>query len=323
MIIERFCFSLPEWLGMSTRRNSTGNFKARSPRWSTVFRRPAIQRFKSQGVSVLLALLFANPVILPNASAQVEMEDSGDFEFFIIPAEIEDSGDFELFVMPADSSDDAIARVVDFLAGPGRSGLESVVEDLNTEFNLERSVSIVFSTWSEIDEMADASVADRAPGALFDRNGTEDIYISYEFMAEILKIFGGNESAWYPNVINIVLHEVGHALIEINDITAPRDGSEAETAADELAFFVLSEFYEAEDELRQVAEHFSRAADAALNAKSDHYPDQDRAERYRCWIAGRFEGSEAPFDCDLEYYELVDAWDERLAPSWKGAIGKY
>ena len=188
-------------------------------------------------------------------------------------------------------------------------------------FNLRQPVSIVFSTWPEIDIWAEADLAGRAPGALFDRNGTDDIYLSYEFMAKMLELLDGDENAWYTNVINVVLHEVGHALIHINDIAAPQGGADPERDADEVAFFIFSTFYGTENKLDQVAEIFWRNADEAYYEDNDHIPDRDRAERFECWIDGSFEGGS--WDCESQFHELMDAWDEYLAPSWKDPFGEY
>jgi hypothetical protein len=255
--------------------------------------------------SGLQAAILTGLLMLSSASAQYEVEDLGNFDLII------ESTDYI----------GAIASVASYLDGPGRSGLEGVVDRLNAEINLDRPVEIVFATWSEIDDWSTASVADRREGAFFDRGGTEDIYISYEMLVRMLGLFDDDVDAWYPNVINIVLHEIGHALIEINDIDAPRGGDEAERAADELAFFVFSELYEAEAELELVAEQFWRAADNALDEENDHFPDQVRAQRYECWIDGRLRDGSS--ECELLYDELVDSWDERLAPSWKGQFGDY
>jgi hypothetical protein len=262
----------------------------------------ANQHFMRLEVVGLLAILGTSLLLLPNAAAQGVIEDSGDFSLYFLPA-----------------FDEPAASVADYLAGPGSVVLEQVVDDLNAEFNLAEPVIIVFATWAKINELAREDVADRAPGAFFDRNGSDNIYVSYEFMAKILDIFEGDSDAWYPNVINVVLHEVGHALIHVNNVDAPRGGADAERDADEVAFFVLSEFYEAEDEMRKVADHFWHMADKELNEQSEHFPTVRRADRYQCWIEGLLR--EGTIECRLQYRQLIDTWDERLAPSWKETFG--
>ena len=135
--------------------------------------------------------------------------------------DVEDLGLLQLQVFPAFSTDDDVNRIAAYLEGEGRGGLETVLDDINSELNLLQSVDVVFATWDEIGAMATANIDGRPPGAFFDRSGTEHIYLSYELLAEILRRVDGNVSAWYTNVVNVVLHEIGHALIEINDIDLP------------------------------------------------------------------------------------------------------
>ena len=253
----------------------------------------------------LLAAVAGNLALVPDARAQ----------------EIDDYGDFELLLLPAESQDSVTIDVAGALGGGGRSGLEQVIDDLNMEFNLAEPVPIVFATWSDIDDMAVANLADRQPGALFDRNGTDAIYISYEFLAKILHTFEGDPDAWYLNVINVLLHEVGHALIHINRIPAPENGADPERDADEVAFFVMAAFYEAEGQLHTVAEHYRRIADAALYEGYDHLPDENRAQRYACWVWGSSDQG-SPECVDL-YLDLMETWDELLAPTWKDPFGEY
>lgn len=251
------------------------------------------------------ALLVAYLLLAPSASAQ------------------EGSGGFGLYIGPYKGGDELTAGVAAHLADGGRDDLHQLVADLNELIELDGPVSIEFATWSDIDRRAMADLAQRPPGALFDRGGTKDIYVSFEFLAEVFRLLDKDTDAWSSSVINVVLHEVGHALIEINAIDAPSTGDAAEVAADEIAFYVLSELYAAEEDLRNVAEHFWRLADkeldadelAALHEQSDHFPDLERANRFECWIEGRFEtGSD---DCVDEYEALVADWEEKLADSWR------
>ena len=269
----------------------------------------AFRRFASLTICGLFAVVTSSQLLISNVFAQ----------------EISDLGDFEIVLESADSHDSDVRRVAHKLAtGEGLVELVRVERDLNEEFNLAEHVRIVFATWAHIGELADGNLGNRDPGALFDRAGTNDIFISYEFMAKILDTFDGEQDAWITNVINVVLHEVGHAMIYINRIDSPGGGKNPEIDerdADAVAFFVMSEFYDKEGELDQVAELFWRFADAASLDGYDHFSELDRADRYQCWAEGS-SGSGSP-ECTEQYTRLMDTWDELLAPSWKDQFGAY
>jgi hypothetical protein len=116
-----------------------------------------------------------------------------------------------------------------------------------------------------------------------------------------------------------VLHEIGHALIDINGINPPTQES-AETVADQLAFFVMTEFYEDIESLLMVADHYRIRASLSdeLHTRSEHLPDHARADAYLCWIDGKIQSDRGQAgECASTYEALLDAWDERLAYSWK------
>lgn len=229
--------------------------------------------------------------------------------------EILDQGDFELDIL--DGANDKQSSVARILIENGE--LEAMLDDLNTEINLQQDVSITFASWSKIDSMVTHDLANLEPNAFYDRGASENIFISYELIVKVVNLFGGDANAWHPNVIQTVLHEIGHALIDVNEIPPPPEG-DSEIVADQLAFFIMSEFYEDTAALDLVAEHYESRAGSSneLAAASEHLSDDQRAKAYLCWINGRIqELADEPGECRSQYEVLVDDWDDRLAPSWK------
>jgi len=222
--------------------------------------------------------------------------------------EIRDEGNFILEF--GSTEDPAESQYRQYLIDEG--SLDAVVQDMNCELNLRENVRVTFRT-------SDSG----SNNPLYDAEYNQ-ILISYGFVIEVSSLFRGDANAWFPNVVQIVLHEMGHALMDVNKIEQYYDGENNEVLADQLAFFVMSEFYEADDALQQVAEHFDiRSVDRnVLSATSgDHLPDSERATQFICWIEGkRHFMADRYGGCRGEYEALLDSWDDRLAPSWKAAF---
>ena len=89
--------------------------------------------------------------------------------------------------------------------------------------------------------------------------------------------------------------------------------------ADQLAFFIMSEFYEDDEGLRRVAEHFrARPSNDRLRVESEHLPNAKRARDYLCWLEGKIDSlAGGQGACAAAYQDLLAEWDDRLAPSWK------
>ena len=161
--------------------------------------------------------------------------------------------------------------------------------------------------------------------AIFVRDtGSANIIIGYSLLLKLKEIFGEDDDAWYSNVEQTLLHEMGHALIAVNNIPLyPGDGENEEVVADQLAFFIMSDFYDSENDLEPVVEHY-RLRNEEVSSASGHIPDRRRADNYLCWIVGknpaladRLGDRLQSRDCNSEYSNLRDAWHDRLAPSWK------
>lgn len=188
------------------------------------------------------------------------------------------------------------------------SDLGDVIADLNDELELDEPVKIRF--WS---------AEPGKPPAEYDGD-LRRISISYSFVAEVDELFGGSYPDWYASVEQVVLHEIGHALIHASGMEEASRAAE-EIAADQLAFFVITEFYETTEDLHSVAKHFRKRGfldrgGENLHAKSgSHLPNRERAKLYECWIDGRIDYlfNEESY-CVTAYEDLWDEWDERLEP---------
>ncbi|UCF21041.1 MAG: hypothetical protein JSU87_06545 [Gemmatimonadota bacterium] len=235
-----------------------------------------------------VALLILASLVAGDASAQ-EVQDLGDFVLQLTEAR----GPYEAEVREALDSGD----------------LEAIVETINNEINLREEVLITF-----------ISAPAEQPPASYDLNHNQ-ILITYRLAVELSDLFGGDYDKWFPSLAQIVLHEMGHALIDVNQIDPPPAGW-SEYVADQLAFFIISEFYEAEEQLRWAAEHFFSRPDSRLNEETDHFPNAERAELLLCWINGKIEALEGETGpCAEAYWELVSDWEWRLGPSWKEPFG--
>lgn len=192
--------------------------------------------------------------------------------------------------------------------------LMKLVDDLNKTIHLDRGIHIVFASQWMIGEWASNVAPDEL--AFFDRNETDNIFISYELIEKFAEVLEYDVDIWFPNVIHVVLHEIGHGLVHVNNI-AIEEGEYDEQVADEIAFFVMSEFYQADDALREVIRQFDASAwDAVGSAGSDHLFERAviRSANYGCWIDGKL-GLDP--ECVGEYEKLRRRWYERLNPFFK------
>ena len=186
--------------------------------------------------------------------------------------------------------------------------LRAMIEDFNDNLILQDAFNIYFANHNLI--------ASAIPGvrqnewAFFDRNNTNDIYIAYE---QINQLASGDVNEWFPNTLNVVFHEMAHAILHINNMATPneaRDVEVAERLADEFAFFVLAELYESHDALEMVLDQFDRMAYSNQDPNQRRYADL-RADRYDCLLEGKLGDDQA---CALAYQRLVADWTTRLAP---------
>jgi hypothetical protein len=236
---------------------------------------------------------------------------------------IPDLGDFRLVFKDATSEKDWEMRA--FLMSE-QGSLDVLVQDINEDVKLLRDVTITFGPGG--------------PGDASYENGV--VSISYAFVYETIDLFRRNqdfndEDYWnevewkvLPVVDETVLHEIGHALIDVNQI--PKWGENEEVVADQLAFFIVSDFYDSAEDLIAVAAHYQyrhNEADDAAGYSSEHPPDIERHNNYLCWIYGSNPERYAMFGqrlgaraqtCRDEYYSVLDDWDERLEPYWHEAL---
>jgi len=244
--------------------------------------------------------------------------------------EIADRGDFILDFQPGSSAVELEIRT--YLMRDG--GLDLLIQDVNDEINLLQDVLITFAPGPVIAALLNLEAHDTTLAAYKDGR----IYVSYAHVVETMELFArfddfdgsGDQFAEriLPNVGETLLHEIGHALIHVNRI-AMLPGEDEEVVADQLAFFIVSDFYDAAEDLIPVVNQYRYRQQETENvaaASSPHPPDAARARNYLCWIYGydpeRFgfltraiaSGVET---CEDEYYDLWEAWVERLDPSWK------
>ena len=184
----------------------------------------------------------------------------------------------------------------------------SMIEDFNDNLILFDSFNIHFANHNLIASVLPGVRQDE--WAFFDRNNTNDVYIAYE---QIAQLSSGDTAEWFPNTMNVVFHEMAHAILHINNMASPTEAQDVEVSerlADEFAFFVLSELYEDDAALERVLDQFDRMSYIGQDANQRRYADI-RADRYDCLLEGKL-GDDA--ECAQAYYRLVDHWTERLAP---------
>ena len=120
----------------------------------------------------------------------------------------------------------------------------------------------------------------------------------------------------------VVLHEVGHALVDVLDLAVT--GRE-EDAVDQLAAWVLIESGETNALLGAAASYYSEEAPGAPAFADEHSLDSQRYFNLVCWAYGADPGAgadliehwELPAEragrCQAEYRRLDSAWSRLLA----------
>jgi len=228
------------------------------------------------------------------------------FQNLFAQYQIADRGDFYLNIEPGQPGlEQQISSIL-----RETPALHELIYDINGEINLTRNVTVSFKTWP----------AELSPNAIW-APGDSQITIGYSLISNFISVVGNEFHNWYPLVEQTVLHEIGHALIDVNDI--PKYAGENEEAqADALAFFILSEFYDEESTLSSVAHYYqSRKRSGGTIQVSEHLLDGDRADMYLCWIEGKIQWlNEIGGQCRYHYENLVRHWEDRLGPSWNEDI---
>lgn len=238
-------------------------------------------------------------------------------------AQIEDRGDFSYQL--ADPLNAEEAAFADYFAQS--DVLDTLISDLNGEIRLQQDVTVTFRPGS-------------ADSVYYWRG---EIFVTYGFIADLVRLFTQHgdfdteqywaefESKIVPVVVETVLHEVGHALLDVNEIPKYA-GENEEILADQLAFFVVSEFYDEPGAFVPVMDHYGyRSNETQPSAAATEHPsDLDRARNYMCWIYGHDPAlldeewarqylGERLDGCSNEYQEMVGRWDDRLAEFWSGS----
>jgi hypothetical protein len=216
--------------------------------------------------------------------------------------------------------------------------LDDVVESLNQNFRLKRDLSTIFSKC--------AGALPDPRNAFYDPNG-QKITFCYELVEqlgdEFRAIFDGdadqanNTADFLLGAMRFLfLHEIGHALIDINamHLTGGR-----EEIADEFATVFL---VESDPKQGPIAAMNATLAFSKALAKGEVVDDSSMGDRHPltrqraisvfCWIVGAFgsdkslEASATKFGvpkqrlrgCHEEWKDIRDAWDDSLRPYLKG-----
>jgi len=213
-----------------------------------------------------------------------------------------DSGDFKLQFHSAVSRQDQQTEY----ALRAESTIESLINDVNKKIGLTRNVTIVFAPWE----------LPGRPNAVWDSDNSQ-IVIGYSLVGSVMEVVGMDFDSWNPIAEQIVMHEIAHALFEINRMPNFDDENE-ELLADSLAFFYLSAYYP-EDHFKKVARYYeSRPRSENLGRISEHLPDENRAGMYRCWSEGYLHWRyDHPSQCADDFENLRLVWEERLHDAWK------
>ena len=234
-----------------------------------------------------------------------------------VNAQIYDQGDFILDIRQAENESDAYIQSE---LNDRSQFLIDLLDDVNSEIGLNQNVQVIFGTWPDIGT---------PPNAMYDAE-LKAIYIGYGLITEMIGLFDEEllqdeeTDHVFANVKHTVLHEIGHALIDVNGIPTFEDEN-SEVLADQLAFIIFSELNENPDELASVVYHYL-SRDNNSSIESQHLPDFERGLDYLCWMTGwnpdilTAEIREEMLGdryCEEEYEELVFSWEDRLGPSFK------
>jgi hypothetical protein len=157
------------------------------------------------------------------------------------------------------------------------------------------------------------------------------VTLCYELIEALRQSYAGQEGGEYVvtgTVVFALMHELGHALVDVLDL--PVTGRE-EDAVDQLATLLLLEQGPAGDSLLSgVAAWLTLMAEADelddLSFASDHGIGQQRVYNLICWIYGRDPNRYPEIRdegwlpatrrdrCPAEYRRLRDSWQRLLAP---------
>jgi len=211
--------------------------------------------------------------------------------------------------------------------------LFELLAEIDDAIYLADGVQIIFAPWPDIARYAGWDV-DIEPNAAH-KDGV--ILISYGLIVDVINRFRKNgnfdddngfaefDQKILPNIVETLLHEVGHALIYVNEMPTFDVGEEI--IADQLAFFIMSELYE-EEVLEPIIQNYTyiaaeQGAGMVSEDNSLHPGAGERAENLMCWIVGKWsfndelESSEGLEECEYLYAKLMDEWHGRLAEWWR------
>ena len=240
---------------------------------------------------------------------------------------IVDNGDFSLQIKNPESEGDrsVASRIIE-----KEDLYQETIEILNVIFRLNADIKVTFETWSD---------QNTQPNAAYYPD-VREIVIGYGLLSKMTEMFDGTgmgNDAFDPLTINAthtLLHEVGHALFHVNNMSF--GAAEEENRADQLAFILMSALADGakggDMEVDQtlipvlyIARHDpSEWNDNKQASESIHVPDRERGIDYLCWMIGKdpelltkdpslkeYVGNRA---CRAEYESLSADWDNLLAP---------
>lgn len=233
------------------------------------------------------------------------------------PERIDDRGDVEARFEPARKSlyRGLHDKLVPALAGP--------IAGLNDRLAWPRDIVVVFRDCGEIN-------------AFYEPKGP-DVVLCHELVDHLVDVFDPliqDQSAADRMAIGatvfIVLHELGHALIDVHDV--PVTGRE-EDAVDQLATWLLVARGEEGEELALDAASWFALARGGSAAKGmlwdEHSLDEQRFYNIACWVYGadpdryRYLVTEHHLParraehCSGEYLDFARSWERLLAAALK------
>lgn len=193
--------------------------------------------------------------------------------------------------------------------------LQELAAALNDVFVLPARVGMRFSECGEANAFYEpdsriVSICLELPDAI--ETVLRDQYIEEDALVEAMS----------GALLVVVLHEVGHALVDVLDLAVT--GRE-EDAVDQLAAWVLIESGETNALLGAAASYYSEEAPGALAFADEHSLDSQRYFNLVCWAYGADPGAGADLiehwelpperagRCQDEYRRLDSAWSRLLA----------
>jgi hypothetical protein len=228
-----------------------------------------------------------------------------------------DRGDF---VLKFDMNDEMSPIIKSRLTLSGE--LISVIKQLNDQFNLPYDIKITFQNIGQ-------------PNAFYDPN-TRSIFFGYEFVSLFDKVFMteySTDEAWEASkntVIFFLLHELGHALIDIYKI--PLNGN-PEDVADNFSINLLAETNGINQAAIQGASFFQIFTKHEAEMKLEDLPVLDEhlldAQRfynivcklygsdpvkYNFIVSGGYLDESKTSRCTSDYQSMKKAWERDLGP---------